>query len=139
MQTQAAKPPEATTFQRSYQGQPSHVRRVRADLAPFAEGCPRADDLILAASELATNAIMHSRSGKPGGKFTVRVSLYEGHYAWLEVEDLGGPWITREHDDKHPHGLEIVTRLAGPGNWGTKDTGLGNRIVWVRLAWTDVA
>lgn len=137
MQTQAARPPEATAFQRSYPGAASHVQRVRADLAPFARGCPRADDLIMAASELAANAALHSRSSEPGGQFTVRAELYHGDYAWVEVEDDGGPWTARDHGDDRPHGLDIVTRLAGPGNWGTDDTSSGGRVVWIRLAWTD--
>lgn len=136
MQTQAARPPGATTFQRSYPGRADYIQRVRADLAPFASRCPRADDLITAASELAANAALHSRSSRPGGEFTVRADLYPGDYAWLEVEDKGGPWATRNHHDDRPHGLDIVTLLAGPGNWGTDDTSSGGRVIWVRLDWT---
>jgi anti-sigma regulatory factor (Ser/Thr protein kinase) len=72
METEATKPPEATRFHRSYPGTVDQVRQVRADLAPVVDGCPVADDLILIASELCTNAIVHTRSGQPDGTFTVR-------------------------------------------------------------------
>ena len=39
------------------------------------EDCPRADDVILCASELAANAALHSRSRLPGGTFTVRATV----------------------------------------------------------------
>jgi serine/threonine-protein kinase RsbW len=139
MQTHANKAPETTTFQRSYPGSVLYVRRVRADLAPFADGYPRADDLIIAASELSANAVQHSASREPGGEFIVRAQLYHGDYAWLEVEDHGGPWIRRKPGDEHGRGLTVVATLAGGGNWGIDDTSSGNRVVWVRLGWAETA
>ena len=139
MQTQAANSPGTTAFRRTYPGTVLHVRRVRADLAPFTAGYPRADDLILLASELAANAAQHSNSRKPGGKFTVRAQLRTGECARLEVEDQGGPWTIREHGDERPHGLDLVAMLAGEGNWGAGETSSGTRVVWVRLGWTEPA
>jgi Pyruvate/2-oxoacid:ferredoxin oxidoreductase gamma subunit len=52
----AQKAPE--TFQRAYDGIPSEIRQVRADLAATAAGCPAAEELVLLGSELATNAVM---------------------------------------------------------------------------------
>jgi two-component sensor histidine kinase len=134
-----ASVPQTTTFQRFYPGTTIHVRRVRADLTAFAHGYPRSDDLVMIASELSANAVQHSRSGTPGREFTVRAQLYHGEYAWLEIEDEGGPWITGERADDHPHGLEIVTLIAGPENWGIEETSAGNRVVWVRLGWETSA
>jgi anti-sigma regulatory factor (Ser/Thr protein kinase) len=56
---------------------------------------------VLLASELAANAVTHSRSGHPGGVFTVRATLYHGDYAWVEVIDQGGVWVASGHDDEH--------------------------------------
>jgi hypothetical protein len=42
------------------------------------------------------------------------------------------PWHPRQPGDR-PHGLDIITALAGPGNWGTETTTDGDRIVWARL------
>jgi anti-sigma regulatory factor (Ser/Thr protein kinase) len=106
-----------------------------------AAGCPVADELVLLGSELATNAIMHSSSGEPGGTFAVRAELRHGDYAWLEVEDQGGDWTAREdQDDEHGRGLAIVAAIAGDGNWGTEtgDTPHGC-VVWVRLDWHQEA
>src|SRR6266853_5879240 len=76
----------------TYPGGTEHIRAVRADLRPVLRDCPRADDVILCASELAANAALHSRSRLPGGTFTVRAVISPDHYARIEVQDNGGPW-----------------------------------------------
>ena len=134
MRTELTKPPEATTFEQSYRGMAGQVRRVRADLAQIAAGCPVVDALVLLASELATNAILHSHSGRPDGTFTVRATLYSGDYAWVEVIDRGGPWIEDKHDDEHGRGLSIVAAIAGDDNWGVEGD-LASRVAWFRLDW----
>lgn len=141
MRTETAEVPETTTFQRSYQGTILYVRRVRADLAPIVDGCPVADDVILLASELSANAAQHSKSREPGGEFTVRVEMRPSDYVWLEVVDQGGAWIAPQHTDDHPHGLDLVARIAGDCNWGIDDgpasyDGPACRVVWVRLDWS---
>jgi hypothetical protein len=85
------------------------------------------------ASELATNAILHSRSGHPARTFVVRAALYPGDYAWVEVTDRGGRWTADEHDDEHGRGLAIVAAIAGDGNWGIG--GAASRTTWFRLNW----
>lgn len=133
MRMQTTKTPRAITFERAYPGTAIQVRRVRADLAAIASGCPVADDLILLASELAANAATHSKSGWPGGEFTVRVDLHPGEYVWAEVVDQGGPWTGRDGGDR-PHGLDIVAAIAGADNWGV-DGGPACRVAWFRLGW----
>ncbi len=91
---------------------------MRADLAKIAGRSPIIDELVLLASELAANAVSHSRSGHPGGTFTVRATLYPGDYAWVEVIDQGGPWAAGEDDEEHGRGLAVVAAIAGDGNWG---------------------
>lgn len=132
MQTRA---PDTTTFERTYPGTADQIRQVRADLAANLSQCPRADELLLAVSELCTNAAVHSRSRNPGGRFTVRVDINADDYLWAEVEDQGGPWSDPAPDDR-PHGLDIVATLAGDGNWGIDGEQTG-RVVWVRLDWKD--
>jgi hypothetical protein len=136
MRTRTTKAPEVITFERAYPGAVSQARRMRADLAAFTGRHPLADDLALLASELAANAVIHSRSGHPGGQFTVRVFLYPGDYAWTEVADQGGPWTRGDHGDEHPHGLDIVAAITGAGNWGIEG-GPACRVVWFRLDWTE--
>ncbi len=86
------------------------------------------------ASELATNAILHSRSGHPDRTFTVRAMLYPGDHAWVEVIDQGGKWTADEIDDGHGRGLAIVAAVAGDGNWGF-DGDAASRTAWFRLNW----
>ncbi len=124
-----AAPETATWYQRTFCGRPDQVARVRREIAAHLDGCPAADDAVLIASELASNAIVHSASA--GEFFTVRVEAYPG-YLWIECEDLGGPWHCKPAGDR-PHGLDIVQALAGPDNWGTETTSDGDRVVWARL------
>ena len=50
-------------------------------------GCPRTDDLVLAVSELASNAVIHSASGQ-GGTFTIRLRTAP-RWARVEIADDG--------------------------------------------------
>jgi serine/threonine-protein kinase RsbW len=112
----------------TFHGEPGQVGRVRAELRAYLGSCPRSDDAVLIASELAANAVLHSASA--GQSFTVRAEIFRD-YCWVEVEDLGGPWLCRQRDDR-PHGLDIVTALAGE-NWGVETSG-GCRVTWARVS-----
>lgn len=116
-------------YKRTFHGRTDQVSQVRRDIAAHLTGCPAADDLVLIASELAGNAVLHSQSR--GEFFTVRCQAHPA-YVRVEVEDLGGPWGPRSPDDR-PHGLDLITELAGPDGWGTQTTGDGDRIVWAQL------
>jgi hypothetical protein len=134
VRAQSPRAPEAIIFERDYRGTIDQAQHVRADLAKVAAGCPISDDLVLLASELSTNAILHSRSGHPDRTFTVRVTLYPGDYAWGEVVDQGGTWTADLVDDEHGRGLAIVAAVAGDGNWGF-DGSDASRAAWFRLEW----
>jgi serine/threonine-protein kinase RsbW len=123
-----AEPAAATGHTATYPGRADQLLYVRRAVASHLTGCAAADDAVLIASELAANAILHSRSRT--GHFTVRTELHPDHVR-IEAEDLGGPW-RRRHSDVRPHGLDIVEALTGPDGWGTETTG-GDRIVWARL------
>jgi hypothetical protein len=142
----------AVRYSARFPGRPEQVRKVRRAVAGCLAGCPRSDDAVLIASELATNAIRHSASG--GAWFTLRVEVLPGGVR-VEVEDLGGPWRpnpqwweaakagccshgghgwdgeTCSDDDGRPHGLDIVAALAD--GWGTEVTTEGGRVVWARV------
>jgi serine/threonine-protein kinase RsbW len=134
VRTQTPKAPEAITFESAYPGTPDQAKHVRADLAKVAGDCPVLDELVLLASELATNAILHSRSGHPTRRFTVRATLCPSHYAWVEVTDDGGTWTADRADDEQGRGLAIVAAIAGDGNWGI-DGDSSSRAAWFRLNW----
>lgn len=136
MQTQTSEASGAITFERAYPGTIDQPGRVRADLAEIAGQCPVADELVLLASELATNAIRHSRSGDPGRSFTMLATLYPGDYAWVAVIDEGGAWVRKAPDDERGRGLAIVASIAGDGNWGIEGSS-ASRVAWFRLDWAQ--
>lgn len=122
-------------FRRSYTGHPSQIAQVRSDLAEVTASFPLADEVILLASELCTNAVVHGCSGRPGGIFTVLANVYPGQFVRIEVRDQGGAWDALPHEDERPHGLDIVRTVAGDGNWGVDGDSSAGWIVWVRLHW----
>jgi hypothetical protein len=101
------------------------------EIAAYLGACPAAEDMVLIASELAANAVVHTRSR--GGSFIVRCQL-SPEEARIEVEDLGGPWRQRWNSGDRPHGLDIIEALTGRDGWGIQVTGTGGRIVWACLS-----
>jgi anti-sigma regulatory factor (Ser/Thr protein kinase) len=127
-----ASAPSLRAIAATYPGKPESIRQVRADLRRVLDGCPVADDVILYASELATNAAQHSDSRKPGGTFTVGTQLLPGDQVQIEVEDDGGPWVEPSPDPARGRGLDIVRALATACEVTPTDTG---RRVWARIDW----
>jgi serine/threonine-protein kinase RsbW len=125
----AAAPPVTA---RVFAGDAGQVREARRFLAGVLDGCTAAGDALLCVSELATNAVLHSRSGGPGGRFTVRATVRAGSVR-VEVTDEGGPWgRERDGDGQSGRGLLIVGELAS--RWGRED-GAGRRTVWFEMDW----
>jgi anti-sigma regulatory factor (Ser/Thr protein kinase) len=104
----------------------SVARRLVRDALP---GCPRADGLVLAVSELATNGIAHSASGQ-GGTFTVRVHAAIG-WARVEITDDGpaaGPPTRR-----NGWGLPIVAGVTDRSGAIVRPD--GQRTAWAEVTW----
>jgi anti-sigma regulatory factor (Ser/Thr protein kinase) len=115
---------------RVFPGEAGQVREARRFLAGVLDGGPAADDALLCVSELATNAVLHSRSGRPGGGFTVRATARAGSVR-VEVDDEGGPWQpASDGQGQSGRGLLIVGELAS--RWG-RDHGDGGRTVWFEI------
>jgi two-component sensor histidine kinase len=89
------------------------------------------DDAVFCLGEVVTNAVVHSRSGRPGGYVTVTADVLPGVLVALAVADAGGTWTGREADT-YPHGLEIARELALFTRIDGDELG---RTVWVVLAW----
>ena len=111
-----------------YRGELAEVARVRRDLTVCLRGVPRADDVILAASELAANCVLHARSRM----FIVRCEIFPGAYVRVEAQDAGADWQERPPGDR-PHGTDLIQALAG--EWGTERSTGGDRVTWARLEW----
>jgi serine/threonine-protein kinase RsbW len=118
------------TTEVTYPSGTEHIRAVRADLRAVLGDCPRADDVILCASELAANAAQHSRSRLPGGTFTVRATVSPGRYALIDVQDDDGPWTQAMTGPARHHGLDIIGAVADA--WG-RDADHATRTVWARF------
>ncbi|MDI3408433.1 ATP-binding protein [Streptomyces cavernicola] len=87
---------------------------------------PRADDVLLCVSELATNALLHGVP--PGRGFLVRLA-YDGHVLRVELHDSGDgePHIPCEARDEGGHGLLLVSALADKWGVGARVPG---KVVW---------
>jgi anti-sigma regulatory factor (Ser/Thr protein kinase) len=114
----------------TYPAEPRQVGIARSALAGWLGGGPLADEAVLVASEFATNSVLHSAS-RHGGMFTLRTEVDEDCLR-IEVEDAGGPWPGGVRDDGRPHGFDVVTAIAGAGNWGIEGDADG-RVAWARL------
>ncbi len=124
-----------TRFAGVFGGTPDQVAAVRRAVETFLDGHPLVEEVKLITSELASNAVLHSKSA--GGQFIVRVERHSDHVR-VEVQDAGGPWfsLTVYHArlrDERPHGLDVVEALAGPDGWGIDTTDAG-RVVWARVS-----
>jgi anti-sigma regulatory factor (Ser/Thr protein kinase) len=116
-------------------GRPDHVREARSLVAKaLGELHPRRDDAVLMASELVTNAILHTNSRRPGG--TVMVTIIESAGGVrVEVTDSGSeltsPVVRSEVFSADGHGLLLVQNLAD--QWGYV-RGHSGTTVWFWLA-----
>ena len=106
------------TWSRDFPATPDQASGARQFLNVILAGHPAAEDASLCLSELATNAMLHSRSREPGGLFTVRALLHGSHLR-VEVHDQGGPWLQPDlacTDRQNGRGLLIVDQLTAA--WG---------------------
>ncbi|MEY9210668.1 ATP-binding protein [Thermobifida halotolerans] len=124
---------------RRFPGLASQIRHARRFVARQLHDCPEISTVTLLTSEIATNAVTHSASGAPGGKFEVTVYT-AASWVRVEVRDLGGSELPRpQHRDpydvsEHGRGLDLVEALAAKWGVEARADGLG-RTVWFELVW----
>lgn len=119
-----------------YPGIPSMVPAIRAFVIGLLEDSPRRHDAGIIASELATNSLRHTPSGRPGGEIQVEVSGGDG-WARIAVTDQGaGGWDgtlgQTGEDEETGRGLEIVAALASKMGHDVSERG---QTVWAELMW----
>jgi serine/threonine-protein kinase RsbW len=112
-----AVPLRDVRWEKAYSGLPATVTQVRGDVRAILGPCPEvvADDLELVVSELVANAIKHSRSGEPGGTYTVRIShqvTEKVPYIWVEVVDQGSSSWDGTFRPEATHGLAVIPSLS---------------------------
>jgi anti-sigma regulatory factor (Ser/Thr protein kinase) len=87
----------------------------------------------LLVSEAATNTLLHTNSGQPGGAFQVSYTI-SGQWLRVEVADQGAPTgpARRLHGPEAltGRGLELFDSLAP--SWGVSESSDG-RTVWFEL------
>ncbi|MEV0274854.1 ATP-binding protein [Streptomyces sp. NPDC050610] len=93
---------------------------------------PLIDDVVLLVSELAGNAVVHTRSGDPRGTFTVRLRPTRSALR-ISVLDQGGRKVphVRYGCGERGRGLGLVAAIAD--RWGTDGDGDG-RTVWFEVS-----
>lgn len=121
-------------------GLPAMVQAARRGVRALLEesDCARIGDAELIVSELASNAVLHSRSAGAGGSFTVTLEVKPG-WARLEVADAGpaaaDPDRERPDDDEHRRGLLIVDAVAD--RWGHLRPSEDRAVYWAELTWEE--
>lgn len=100
------------------------MRRLTSARLKYWELTAMSDDVVLAVSELVTNAILHSH----GTEITLVISLQSDGLLRISVHDEtpGQPVIRRvDHEAECGRGLQLVEWIttAHNGAWGTSDGG----------------
>jgi anti-sigma regulatory factor (Ser/Thr protein kinase) len=124
----------------TFAGQPACVAEVRRFTAKMLDERPGADVVELVASELASNAVRHSESGRPGGYFTLHLAAFVDCWG-VRVDDAGGPNEPQLHSaeadwDETGRGLMMVAALSH--RWGVLGDQYG-RAVWAEILTPEAA
>ena len=117
-------------------GRPERVAEVRRFVRRVAgDGSPMAETAALLVSELATNAVLHTASGRPGGTATVLITEIGGGLR-VEVADGGSdqsaPVVRGDIYASEGHGLFLVQSLADQWGYVRDETGT---TVWFWLSY----
>ena len=120
----APAPATAQRWRRAFPGEPVQARAARRFTATLLDGCPLLDEVLLAVDELVVNALRHTKSGQPGGAFTVEIARSDGTVA-VAVTDEGGPSepvaADAGDDAESGRGLRTVSLLAAGWGWFGND------------------
>ena len=135
----AAEPGLPLWWWRSFPGEPSQVSQARSWIAGLLPACGPLDDLLVVASELATNAVAHTRSGQPGGLFTIDVTWTPGT-ARVVVGDQGSTEVPASAAapadqvacQESGRGLLLVDALSA--SWGIAGDA-DARWLWADVPW----
>jgi anti-sigma regulatory factor (Ser/Thr protein kinase) len=120
-------------------GHAEHVAEARAFVSrTLGAGCPEADTVILLTSELVTNSIQHSRSGRDDGTITITLIAIPGGIR-AEVIDEGGPtnpMLSRGQVEpavlaENGRGLQLVQMLSARWSYAHDEAGT---VTWFELA-----
>jgi hypothetical protein len=123
----------ALRWRHVFDGDDTQVREVRRWLSELLPDCDSRGDIMLVATELCTNAIVHTASGQ-GGVFAVEIAWQDATVR-VTVADTGapsGPHLIQDPLADHGRGLAIVESLCQrTGVCGDRR----GRLVWGDVYW----
>lgn len=120
-------------WRRVFPGEQHQIGVARRWLASLLPDCPARDDVTVVVSEMSSNAVLHTASGR-GGWFAVEV-VWHPLVVRVTVEDGGapaGPRVINDPEGSHGRGLQVVQGLAF--RTGVNGDHRGRR-VWADIAW----
>ena len=121
---------------RTFPGQPDQVACARDFVKHTLGCCPMRDEAVLLTSELCTNTLQHTASGR-GGSFEVTI-YHSPESLRVEVRDDGSSTVPAIQNfaelSEDGRGLELVQLIAS--RWGQNGDGYG-RSVFFELRWND--
>jgi serine/threonine-protein kinase RsbW len=126
-------------WSRSFPGLPEHLGEVRRFTQMVLGDAPGTELVVMAVSELAGNAIVHTASGAPDGQFVVHLATFADRWK-VRVDDEGSPSEPHvvvdaieedpESDSESGRGLAMVASISG--KWGV----IGGRCA--RAVWAEI-
>ena len=126
-------------WSRSFPGRPEHLGEVRRFTQMVLGDAPGTELVVMAVSELAGNAIVHTASGAPDGQFVVHLAAFADRWK-VRVDDEGSPSEPRvvvdaieedpEWDSESGRGLAMVASISR--KWGV----IGDRCA--RAVWAEI-
>ena len=122
-------------WRRVFRGEERQLGVLRRWLASLLPQHPARDDVTSVATELASNALRHTASGRDGW-FAVEITWHQS-IVRVAVADGGGPAAPHVIDDpaaEHGRGLLLVRGLSV--HTGVTGDQRG-RLVWADIAWDD--
>lgn len=117
---------------RIFPGEERQLHVMRRWLEELFPEHPGLSDIACIAAELATNAIRHTASGRPGGSFAAVITC-RPDVLTIAIADQGGPWeplVIDDPDSESGRGLLIVRNLAA--RVGVRGDYLG-RVIWAEV------
>lgn len=126
-------------WSRSFPGLAENLSEVRQFTEMVLGDAPGAELVVMAVSELAGNAIVHTASGAVGGQFVVHLAAFSNRWQ-VRVDDEGSPTVPRvvvdgiqedsEWDCESGRGLAMVAAISR--KWGV----LGDE--FARAVWAEI-
>lgn len=107
-------------WRRSFPGLAEQVRQAREFTGFLLADLHRVDDVVLVVSEFAANALRHTASARPGGRYLLEIRRWR-YGALVALTDQGSHKVPRvpEPDDLSEcgRGLQTVRALATEWHW----------------------